>query len=245
MTIFSGIPFTDDNPYNYREAKRVLRLALAELRKRPKLLQMLRIDPKGPGRPAITGRESDTVWDIIPLKAARDDEPFTNCLHLTLAIRRDELYAPVIVPNGLKGQYRRNLLDLSEQQFAMLFQKLSVNFHRLFGKVSGATPVIQLVQRHYRSRRSEPTVDARLNFDLRTAYPSDNKMIKNQPLWLDTVYKALTNKKGNLQLAVGVAFSYERCKEVSTRKLLDHVENSWLMCKPLVDTVFSDGKPTH
>lgn len=57
MTTFNGFRFGDDNPYTELEAKRVLRLAMAELRKRRDLREELDLDPEhlsrgGPSRVA-------------------------------------------------------------------------------------------------------------------------------------------------------------------------------------------------
>jgi hypothetical protein len=56
LTVFSGIPFGTEEPYNYFEAKRLLRLAMDELRKRGDLKKQLRMDSESKGRSAITGR---------------------------------------------------------------------------------------------------------------------------------------------------------------------------------------------
>ncbi len=81
ITVFDGIPFGPDHPYTYREGKRVLKLALEELRKRNDL-RKLGMDSDGAGRPAITGREGTGVWDFLPLHQARGKPNFTSCPHL-------------------------------------------------------------------------------------------------------------------------------------------------------------------
>ena len=50
MTAFNGFRFGDDNPYSYHKAKNVLRLAMAELRKRRDLREELDLDPERLGR---------------------------------------------------------------------------------------------------------------------------------------------------------------------------------------------------
>jgi hypothetical protein len=54
LTTFSGISIRADEPYNYLEAKRVLKLAMEELRKSKPLIRELRMNPKLGGRPGIT-----------------------------------------------------------------------------------------------------------------------------------------------------------------------------------------------
>jgi hypothetical protein len=61
LTMFAGFPFGRDHPFTYLEDKRVLELALTELRCRRDLRKQLKMNPKAPGRPAITGRRRDGV----------------------------------------------------------------------------------------------------------------------------------------------------------------------------------------
>src|SRR5262249_61341893 len=49
LTMFSGFPFGRDHPFTYLEGKRVLELALAELRQRRDLRDQLKMNPKAPG----------------------------------------------------------------------------------------------------------------------------------------------------------------------------------------------------
>jgi hypothetical protein len=61
LTMFAGIPFGRERPFTYLEGKRVLELALVELRSHRELKRRLGMNPKVPGRPAITGRQGDAV----------------------------------------------------------------------------------------------------------------------------------------------------------------------------------------
>jgi hypothetical protein len=66
LTMFDGFRFSPKNPYTYGEGKRLLKLAMAELRK-DRSLKALGTDPQAPGRAAITGRSGDSVWDYLSL----------------------------------------------------------------------------------------------------------------------------------------------------------------------------------
>jgi hypothetical protein len=77
LTVFSGIHFGNERPYNYGEAKRLIQLMTDELRGRSDLKRQLKIDPRGEGRPAITGRETSSLWDILSLAQARGSRAFT------------------------------------------------------------------------------------------------------------------------------------------------------------------------
>lgn len=56
LTVFTGLPFCTESPYNYPEAKRFLRLAMDELRLRGDLHKTFGIDRNASGRGAITGK---------------------------------------------------------------------------------------------------------------------------------------------------------------------------------------------
>jgi hypothetical protein len=238
LTAFSGIPFNAANPYSYLEAKRLLKLALDELRKNRKLAKTLGMDPRGTGRGAITGRESDSVWDFLRLKRGRGDQAFTHYPHMTLAIKSDLLLTIVTVPHGIRPELRRHLVDLGADGFRDLFEEICKRICFALRKDKGAAPWMEVLQRRYLSQRSIPIVDARMEFDLRTAFQKTptlgKKAIKPQPQWLDAAYRALTKKNSNLQLTVGAAFPYGRSSSVSERTILSNIAETWLACLPLL-----------
>ena len=109
LTMFYGIPFDEDNPYNYREAKRVLGLAMDELRARREFAAELGIDLQRPGRPAITGRDASHVWDYLWFQKTADQKLITKVPHLGFSIHPDHTSPFVTLPNGMAHRYRRNL----------------------------------------------------------------------------------------------------------------------------------------
>jgi hypothetical protein len=238
LTTFSGIPFDAGNPYSYLEAKRLLQLALEELRTNRKLVRVLGMDPKSSGRGAITGRDADSVWNFLSLKQGRGDKAFTHYPHLTLAIKADLLLAIVTIPHGIKSEFRRRLVDLGVEGFGELLGNISGRICSALRKDKGAAPWTEVVQRRYLSQRSTPIVDARIEFDLRTAFRRTNrrgkKVVKLQPQWLNATYAALAKKRSNLQLAIGATFPYGRSSSVSERTILTHIVETWLACRPLL-----------
>lgn len=242
LTVFSGFPFSENSPYTYLEAKRVLRLALDELRKRDDLIRELGIDSKLAGRGAITGTQGTYVWDFLRLKESREEKNFTKYPHLTLSVRRDDVFALVTVPNNIKSQFRHNLVSHGEAHFVKIFEEISHDMKSCLQKAKGAIPWVEILQRHYPSQRSEPVEDARLAFDLRTAFKksSGKNNAKYQPGWLHASYEALTKKQANLQLAVGVIFPYTTCREVNNAKIIDVVAKVWIACKPLISTMLGN-----
>ncbi len=237
ITVFAGIHFGKDNPYDYHEAKRLLRLALDELRTRKALQRELGMNPRGEGRSAITGREGSGVWDLLPLARAHRARNFTEYPHLTVGIQRERVLTIVTIPNGIRREFRRNLLAGGKEGFLELIGKVHENLHETLGAVQGALPYAEIVQRHYPWQRAEPIVDARLQFDLRTAFRGPKrwrKSVKRQPQWIEAVYSVLANKHSNVQVAVGAGFPYDRCPAVQTPGILDHIAGVWLACKPLI-----------
>lgn len=235
LTIFAGFPFGRDNPFTCPEGKRVLGLAMGELKERRDLRDQLKMNPKASGRPAITGRQSDAVWDFLSLGPPGKVEYFTKYPHLTLNVVAQQVEAMVTVPNAVNSIMRSNLIEMGEDGFQQLVSHVLKNLKPLLGKHPGATPWCRGVQRRYPSQRATPYIDARIDFDLRTAVPQSGSP-KAQPRWLSAAYGSFVHKEGsNYQMQMGVLFRYDQCPELRNPKALDLVARAWLACKPLVD----------
>jgi hypothetical protein len=235
LTMYSGFPFGRDHPFTYLEGKRVLELALGELRSRRDLRKQLKMNPKTPGRPAITGRQRDAVWDFLSLASADEGKNFTKYPHLTLLVGSQDVEAMVTVPNAVNTVMRRNLIKLGEDGFQALAREVVNGLKPLLRSHKGATPWFRGIQRRYPSQKAAPFIDARIDFDLRTAVPSSGPP-KTQARWLLAAYSSFVNKEGsNYQIQMGVVFPYERCPELRQIDALDLVAAAWIACKPLVD----------
>ncbi len=235
LTTFFGFPFGRDRPFTYLEGKRVLGLALDQLRDRKELRKELGMNPKLLGRPAITGRQADSVWDFLSLSSASDAQNFTKYPHLTLGISSTQVEAMVTVPNSVNSYMRRNLKALGGTGFEALVGEVVKNFKPVMRRHKGMTPWFRGIQRRYPSQRATPFIDARIDFDLRTAV-ADSGAPKTQPLWLNAAYNAFVSKAGsNYQIQIGALLRYDRCPELKQKVALDLVAQSWLACKPLVD----------
>ena len=237
LTTFTGFAFGRDEPYAYREAKRLLRLAMGELRKRDDLVEELGMDPNGMGRGAITGSQSDEVWDYLPLDGA--PEKFTQYPHLTLSVQSDRLVTIVTVPNGIQPRLRKCIVDLGLDGFMDLARDISERLSVVSRDYPGAVPYMEAVQRHYTSQRAEAIYDARIEFDLRTAFGDDTVRphVKQQPQWLTAIYKATANRRSNLQLGIGAMFPYGRCPATSEWCILDGIAGAWISCRPLLQAM--------
>ena len=108
---------------------------------------------------------------------------------------------------------------------------------------SGAKPFIRIVQRHYKTQRdTNPSVDAELEFDLRTAFKTGgNKQVKQQQQWLNVAFEVMQNKKSNLQIQVGVGFSYDTCKTIKDSRAINLFVESILALKPFLDMAMGTG----
>ena len=235
LTKFSGIPFGHKYPYAYLEGKRVLGLALEQLRSRRDLKTKLGMNPKVLGRGAITGTQSDAVWNFLSLSNARDADNFTKYPHLTLNITSSAAEVMVTAPHRVSGGIKRNLKDLSEDGFQETIERIVQNMKPLLKRHPGVAPWFRGVQRRYLSQRAIPFLDARIEFDLRTAIPSGGPP-KTQPNWLSAAYGSFVRKRGsNYQIQVGAIFRYDRCPELRSADAIGLLADAWLACKPLVD----------
>lgn len=234
LTMFSGIPFGSEHPITYLEAKRVLGLALGELRQRRDLQQVLGMNPAVPGRPAITGKNEGRVWDFLSLAKATGEEAFTSHPHLTLGITGEGVEAMVTVPHRVNSEMRKRLVELGEAGFVGMVDQIVGNLEPLLAKHPGATPRFRGVQRRYPSQKSKPFIDAVIEFDLRTAVEGAGAP-KMQPRWLAAGYGSFVSKESsNYQMQLGVVFPYEHCPELKEGSSIGMIASAWLACKSLV-----------
>lgn len=235
LTMFSGFPFDRTHPFTYLEGKRVLALAMGELRSCGDLIDRLGVNPKALGRSAIKGRQGDAVWNFLSLSGGSEKDNFTKHPHLTLGINSRAVEAMVTVPNAVNGAMRKNLLELGEDGFQKLAADIVKNLSPLLRAHKGATPWGRGLQRRYPTQSSPPFTDARIDFDLRTAIPSGGPP-KSQPRWLSAAYGSFVSKKGsNYQIQMGVVFPYEHCPELGKLGAIDLIVEAWLACKPLIE----------
>lgn len=235
ITMFSGIPFSDDEPYTYLQAKRVLGLLRDELLAHAELRKRLGVDPDNPGRGAITGTKSRRVWDFLGFIAARGADGFTSHPHLTLGVHDDKLEAMLTLPNGMPASRRRAMLGDSFEAYERRVAEVTGGMMRAARSARGAKPIANVVQRHYASQRSEPVYDAVLRFDPRTALTiGKGAEVKLQPQWLWAAFDSLNGRRSNLQFQIGMEFRYDRCPAVRTQSIVDTVAQVWLACEPML-----------
>jgi hypothetical protein len=238
ITRFAGLPFSKDNPYNYREAKRNLELLRRELVGRRDLQQRLGADQNSAGRGAITGREASAVWDYIGLRRARGASTFTQYPHLTLGVHSHFLDAYVTVPNGVKSRFRTEMLGDTLEKFEYLVGAVTRQLVRSLKPFKGAVPRVTVMQRHYLTQRSPAIIDCLLQFDPRTAIQVKNSArdgVKLQPQWLAASRETLKSRRSNLQLQIGAVFPYATCQKTHTSDIVEAVALTWLAARPLLD----------
>ena len=235
LTEFDGIRFGDDHPFTYLGAKRALKLAMRELRKRTDL-RKFGIETTDPGRKAITGSQGDAVWDLIRLKAFGENSRFTAAPHLTLVIELRRVLAIVSVPNGVAREMRTRLIELGADGFADLSRRVGRNIERVVRRFKGAYPFMALSQRHFLSQNSPSIKDARLEFDLRTIDGSKSARVKQQPEWINAAYAALKRKRSNIHAEWGAVLQYQEPK-MHSEKVLDVIAETWMACRPLLNTM--------
>lgn len=238
LTMFDGIRFDANNPYNYPEAKRLIRLLGDELQQR-KDLHKIGIDPEGKRRSAIKGRQEQVVWDYLSLKDAAQAKSFTDHPHFTILIERDRVRSILIIPNGMKpaNTLRDRLRSLPYETFHEMLCGIERRAADLIRPRPDAQIILELTQRHFINRQIAVR-DGVLRVDLRTMTSQRSGPVKFQPEWARSVYDIAVNKRSgtNVQLALWTSFSY-RDPDVRSKRLLDLVARSWIAMKPLLDFV--------
>ena len=237
ITMFNGLRFDDQHPFHYREAKRLIRLLGDELQSRADLHQELGVDPDGARRPAITNDRG--VWDFLPLGIARGHS-FVKFPHLTLAIRETMAIAAATVPNGVSGGFRTSLKELGVDGFLELVARIEEQIRPIIKRSKGSRAVFYATQRHYKSQRSKPVIDGRLEADLRTCSRSSSSAVKIQPEWMQAIYAVLINKRSNIQCGIEVQFDYG-CPTIGSPEAADLFADSWKAMQPLLEFVLSDN----
>lgn len=110
-------------------------------------------------------------------------------------MRVPKLFVVTFIPDSWSSSWKpiRTHMDALRRLWA-LFQQLNRNLTQALEITPGAVPWVEMLQRRYLNQRSEPVIDAALEFDLRTAFEptSGLEKIKHQPQWLDAVYDTLS-----------------------------------------------------
>lgn len=233
LTMFDGFPFSDSNPYTYGEAKRLLNLALDELRSDRTLLAM-GIDPKAPGRIAITGRGGRAVWNFLSLSDRPKRGAFTGYPHLTLAVHADHLEVAITIPNGVIRPVRQRLIDLRADGIIDINAKILRRARKLIAR--GAWVEAFAIQRHYLSQRSLPITDAMLTFRLETSQPRSKGRVKHQSEWIELFAAMPRLKRSNVQFQYRVHLPWGT-KGLNTRESLQMIVDSWIAMQPLLDAL--------
>jgi len=66
--------------------------------------------------------------------------------------------------------------------------------------------------------------------------------VKVQQEWVESAYRLIVKKRGNVQAGVGAIFPYGECKKIGTPGAIDLFVNTWIACKPLLDAVLKIDK---
>jgi hypothetical protein len=216
-----------------------MRKTPGDLLQERKDLQKLGVDPSGDRRGAITGKGKDSIWDFLPLLAAREAKQFTDYPHLTMSINQKNAVASITVPNGVKGGFRSKLSAIGLEGFLEIVGEIEANLRSVIKRSPGAKPIVYATQRHWRSMRSKVEVDGRIEVDLRTAIESDDSPVKYQPQWVETIYDLIVNKRSNIQLGFDVQFKYS-CPMIRSMDAVDLFADSWKSMSPILDLVLKD-----
>ncbi len=241
ITEFTGIHFDHINPYSYREGKRQLGLVMNKIRQNNNLNKDLNVNLSGKGRSGI--KKAGNVWDYLTFDTTEKEKSFTDEPHLTVGLNQDFVEGDLTIPYRIKGATKKNFYSLSWEDFKGIIYKVAVNYDNTFGKSNGYSPKIVMAQRRYPSQSSPAIHDARLEFDIRTAFKDISSGLKPkqkyQEEWLRLVYEINNNKKSNLQFQIGASFFYNKNSFVNNKNADLVLSKSFFACKPLIDYLFS------
>ncbi len=235
--MFQGIPFWQNEPYTYGQAKRLLKLLREELCKDLRLSKRIEANLSRSGRGAIKGKQGTGVWDMIPLLHARPGVKHTRYAHLTINITRDGVSAYVTIPNGMRSRVRGRLFGVDEDGFASIIKRVTIDMVRSLRSVKGCVPEIIVLQRHWPSRSASSVVDCQLRYDARTTLPLTSRYrgtVKSQPEWLKATYEVLTHRQSNLEFQIGCSFPYDTCPTVADSSIVRAIADVWLACAPII-----------
>jgi hypothetical protein len=232
LTMFNGFHFSADNPYTYREGKRLIRLLGDELQRR-KDLHDIGVDPEGKRRGAIKGKGAQRVWDFLPLVVAKDAALFTHFPHFTMSISHDAPTASITIPNGVKGGLRTRLKSMECSGFASRVANVERRLAPVLRKCPRAQPMLYITQRHYKHQGAPAVVDARLEADLRTCCKDSGSAIKYQPQWVEAIYDVLVGKRSNIQLGIDVRFSYTD-PPMQSESAIGIFAKTWIAMNPFI-----------
>ena len=237
ITMFDGFKFTDEYPYTYSEGKRLIQVLGKELRKHPVMRKQVKIDHKSKGRTKITQGRNGAVWDFLQLRAgAKADGKYP---HAAIAVHPELVEAYLTIPNSVVRAFRKRLKEKGLDAFRKLVVDIEKRARPIVEQSSTAQPRIWLAQRHYKSQSSTPTNDAGMYADLRCVNPDIKKVetetgtLHYQPGWLESIFEVLSQKRSNLQLAVGVWFKTD-CKTMQEASAVDLIADACNAATPIL-----------
>lgn len=239
LTIFDGFPLFVDNMYNYEEAKRLVRLAMGELR-RDSTLREMGVDPKAPGRPAIRGRRSTSVWDFLSLRDRPTGADFTSHFHLTLGLHASHVEVAITIPDKVDREVRRRLADLGADGLSALNSEILRRARPLLSL--GATVQARVIQRHYPSQSAPAVTDAELIFDLHTSQRKPKGPVKWQVQWVQLFADLLRYKRANVQFQYCVVLPWSTAG-LDSRASLGLIVSGWHALAPLISVLRGGNGP--
>ncbi|WP_133125998.1 hypothetical protein [Pseudohalioglobus lutimaris] len=105
----------------------------------------------------------------------------------------------------MKSVYRNPVKEMGEEGFFDVMSEINSNLLRITKTYAGSYPFANIAQRRFASVGAKPTVDGKMDFDLRTAFPGPKgQKVKVQREWLQAMYSMIINKHSNMDWDVGV-----------------------------------------
>ncbi len=246
ITEFSGIPFSNDNPYQPMEAKGLLRDLTSYLRDSSKLREVYPGLERRSTHPI--GTYIHGVWDIIKLEPNAKD--FVKCPHITVAVTDSAVVLHITLPNSAPN--KRYWGRLKAANWQTIFQEIVKNVSQLSASPSNKLPqsYLEIHQRHWsHNRKAGPVLDGKLSFVLDAAVQGNNRAVKVVPAWLAD-FKLLISRRppANIELQIGINYSYSdydgSSSIIKDAGFKDEAVKAAIALKPFYDFLFStDNSP--
>lgn len=140
ITDFMGIPFCKDNPFNYIEGKRILKLMMDSVKRRKKLNPSLDVNYNS-ARGGISDQK--TVWDVLTLDPS-GEKRFEDVPHFTFGLTDSTLRVMLTLPDKVNKSPLLSLDDIRP-----LLSKIAFNLEEAKVNADLYSPTMNLIQRHF------------------------------------------------------------------------------------------------
>ncbi len=241
LTTFEGISF-DNNEFDYDKARAFLNHLKKQLESSPKLRKTF------PGLNPELSRKIVDNWTSIGLITPQNKAyRFNNHPHLTISFEEEEFSIYIVLPYAASTEYKSRSRKASQAEWQETFQKILDGLSSLkLTAGSRPSPFVQVMQRHWLSRRTQPITDAEVEFSLNTLVSKNrlDKKVKENPSWASVMSGLIkSSRNANIECQVGLHYPYNSCKQIlNSPKFSDHLALATATLLPFFELITTNGR---